>query len=139
MRPLPPSKVDNVKTLLRQGISTRQVATELNVSHGVVTKIRLQDKENIPEPETGRPTKVSKTTRHALKTKFLTNDFDDENQKYEEAQECICSVGEGPVHRETIRRHLRAEGVTARVKPSSPFLTKDQIAPRYQFAKDHVK
>jgi transposase len=109
------------------------------VSHGFVTKIRLQDKENIPEPKMGRPIKVSKTTRHALKTKFLTNDFDDENQKYEEAQEYICSVGEGPVHRETIRRHLRAEGVMARVKPGSPFLTKDQIVARYQFAKDHIK
>ncbi|KAF8936891.1 hypothetical protein BGZ47_009280 [Haplosporangium gracile] len=75
MRPLSASKVDNVKTLLCQGKSTRQVATELNVSHGFLTKIRLQGKENIPEPKMRRPTKVSKTTRQALKAKLLANDF----------------------------------------------------------------
>jgi len=139
MRPLPPSKIDNVKTLLRHGKSTRQVAAELNVSHGFVTKIRLQDKENIPKPKMGRPAKVSKRTREALKAMFLANSFDNENDKYEEAQEYICSVSEGPVHKETIRRYLRAERVMARVKPDSPFLTKDQMAARYKFAKDHVK
>lgn len=139
MRPLPLSKVNNVKSLLRQGKSTRQIEKELNVSHPFVIKIRRQDKKNIPAPKMGRPTKVSKRTRRVLMIKFLTNDFDDENRKYEEAQEYICSVGEGPVHRETIRRYLQAERVTARVKPDSPFLTKDQIAARYKFAKDHVK
>jgi transposase len=139
MRPLSSSKADDVKTLLRHGKSTRQVAMTLNVSHGFVTKIRLQDKENIPKPKMGRPIKVSKTTRQALKTKFLANDFNNENQKFEEAQEYICSVGEGPVHRQTIKRYLRAEGVVARVKPDSPFLTKKQMTARYEFAKDHIK
>lgn len=87
----------------------------------------------------GRPAKVSKRTRETLKAKFVANNFEDENRKFEEAQEYICSVDEDPVHKQTIKRYLRAEGVTARVKPDSPFLTKDQIAARYQFAKDHVK
>ena len=138
MKPLPPSKADHVKTLVSQGKSTRQVARELQVSHGFVTKIRLQDKENLPEPTMGRPAKVSKRTRQALKTKFLTNDFEDENNRYMEAQEYICSVGEDPVHRETIRRYLRAEGVMARVKPEAPFLTNKHKKTRHKFARDHA-
>ncbi|KAF9913531.1 hypothetical protein FBU30_003277, partial [Linnemannia zychae] len=89
MRAIPLSKIDNVKSLLRQGKSTWYTASALNVSHGFVTKISLQDKENIPEPRMGRPTKVSKEIRRALKMKFLTNEFNNENQKYEEAQEYI--------------------------------------------------
>ncbi|KAF9179472.1 hypothetical protein BGZ50_006891 [Haplosporangium sp. Z 11] len=72
---------------------------ELGVSHGFVTKVRQKDKENISKPKMGRPVKAFKRTRQALRTKFLTNDLDD-NHKYEEAQEYICSVGEGPVHRD---------------------------------------
>ena len=55
--------------------------------------------ESLLAPKMGRLTKVSKKTRQALKTNFLANDFNNENQKYEESQEYICSVGEGPVHR----------------------------------------
>ena len=62
----------------------RQIEREQGVSHGFVAKIRLQDKENIPEPKMGRPAMVSKRTRQVLKTKLLNNDFDDENHKYEE-------------------------------------------------------
>lgn len=140
MRSLPPLKADHVKTLLCQGKSTRQIARKLQVSHGFVTKIRLQDKENIPEPKMGRLVKVSKRTRQeALKTKFLTNDFNDENHSYEEAQEYICSVSEGPVHRETIRCYLRAEGVKTRVKPDSPFLTNKHMTARHKSARNHIK
>lgn len=123
---------------LRQGRSTRQVAKDLGVSHGFVTKIYGKDKENIPEPKMGRPFKVSQRTKLALKTKFLRNDFDDEGHKYQEAQGMICSVGEGPVHRETIRRYLRDEQVVARLKPDGPLLTEEHMEARRKFAKDHI-
>lgn len=139
MKPLPLSKRQDVIVLLRQGRSTRQVARDVGVSHGFVTKVRLQDKENIPEPKMGRPSKVSKQTKQALKTKFITNDFENEDNKYAEAQRYICSVGEGPVHRETIRRYMRAENVRAGAKPDSPHLTKEHMASRYKFAKEHVQ
>jgi transposase len=66
MHPISNSTIQNALVLLRQGKSAHQVATSLSIGYGTVCKYRNQYKDNIPEPKTGRPSKVTKTTKRLL-------------------------------------------------------------------------
>lgn len=134
MRPLPQSTVDNVKVQLRHGKSARQVSKDLGVSISFALKVRQQDKENIPDPKIGRPTKVSGRTRAALKSKMLDGEF----RRLTDAQNYVRSMNEGPVCKRTVVNYLEAQGLPARRKPESPRLTKKHIAARKKFAREHV-
>lgn len=134
MRPLSEATRNNVKALLFQGKSTREVQKELNVSHGFVSKVHQENQENIPPVEMGRPQKISKSTQHTICSQFLTG----KQETFNDAHEYIQSVNEGPVHKRTIKRCLARAGVKAGVKQDEPYLTPEQVAKRYQFAKDHI-
>ncbi|KAI7817637.1 hypothetical protein BC939DRAFT_465385, partial [Gamsiella multidivaricata] len=57
---------------LRQGKSVREVSRSLHISTFSVSKIRQRDKENVPSPKIGRPSKVSKKTKTLLARHFVT-------------------------------------------------------------------
>lgn len=135
MRPHSRDTVDNARIQLRHGRSTRQVSKALGISIGLVAKIREKDKENIPEAKVGRPTKISKGTSHLLAEKYLIGDL----ESIHDAQQYVLSVNEGPVHDNTIRNHLKAEGVNAFVKQKKPSLSPKNMAERYKFALDHLE
>ena len=108
-----------VKTQLRHGKSARQVSQALGISIGSVATIREKDKENIPAAKSGRPAKISNETRHRLAQGYLTGDL----QSIRDAQQYLLSINEGPVHDNTIRNHLKNEGVKAYVKQKKPSLS----------------
>jgi transposase len=72
MKALPVQTVYDATTLLRQGKSVRQVSKALHISTFLVSNFRQKDKEKIPHPKLGRPSKVTKRTKTLLARKFNT-------------------------------------------------------------------
>lgn len=131
MHPISNSTIQNALVLLRQGKSACQVATSLSIGYGTVCKYRNQYKENIPEPKTGRPTKVTKTTKRLLAQKFDTGQI----KTLKEGQNIIKSIDGKNVHVESVRNYLKSEDLKAYVNQKKPDLTAKQIKKRYEFAK----
>jgi hypothetical protein len=55
-----------------------------------------------------------------------------------DGQRLVLSTQGVQVHVQSILNYLKQESVKAYVQPKKPDLTKDQVAARYQFAKDHL-
>ncbi|KAF9106236.1 Galactose-3-O-sulfotransferase 3 [Mortierella sp. AM989] len=107
MRPLPKATVQNATVQFRQGKSAREVAKSLKISLGSALRIRREDKEHIPDPRLGRPSKVSKRTRKALAHKFETGELQD----IRDGQRFVQSVDGVWVHEQSIRNYLKSEGL----------------------------
>jgi len=134
MTRLPESKVNDAKVLLQKGMSLREVASTLRISVGAVQRIREREKENIPAPKIGRPSKISKRTKVHLARDFDTGKL----TSLHDGKKLIQSIEGVQVHTETVRRYLKSQHVKAYIKPKKPKLTKDHIASRYKFATEHL-
>jgi transposase len=75
MKPISLAVRSSVKSKLLEGKSVTQVQEEMGLSRDFIHKIREEVKENIPEPKSGRPTKVTKRTQAALASKMHAGDF----------------------------------------------------------------
>ena len=62
MRPLPQQTVNDILSLLDQGLSLSQISTQTGVHPSTVSKIRSKLRFNLPKSKGGRPSKLSSTT-----------------------------------------------------------------------------
>jgi len=62
MKKLTEDIINTAKVQLREGKSAREVSKNLPISRASANRIRNADKENIPPPTQGRPSKISKAT-----------------------------------------------------------------------------
>lgn len=83
----------------------------------------------------GRPSKVTKRTKVALVRQFHTGKL----LTLHQGQQFVRSMDGVQIHVKSLRNILNQEGLKAYVQRSKSDLTKDQIAARYKFAKDHLK
>jgi transposase len=134
MKSLPAQTVQDAIVLLRQGKSVRDVSGTLGISVFSVSKIRQRDKENIPVPQLGRPSKVTKKTKSLLARQMDTGKL----LTLKDGQRFVQATQGCQVHVQSIHNYLREQQVKAYVQQKKPGLTKDQVAARYQFAKDHL-
>ncbi|KAG0277955.1 hypothetical protein BGZ97_009813 [Linnemannia gamsii] len=121
--------------LLRNGKSVGDVSGTLRISKPSVLKFRKGDLENIPPSKAGRPSKVSKRTRRHLAREYDAGKITTRR----EGQRLVQSAEVAHVHERTIDKFLKMEGLKTYVQRKKPRLTQEQIAARYQFAKDHLK
>lgn len=131
MKPTSLSKVQSAAALLRQGLSTREIAKRLHISHMTVTRIRARGNEDIPVSKGGRPSKVSEETKKVLRRKFATGEF----KRLGAGQRLVKTVEGVRVHTRTIRKYLNMKAYVVRKRP---LLRKEDKKARYQFAKDHL-
>jgi transposase len=131
MKPTSISKVQNSIVLLRQGLSTREIAKRIHISRSTVARIRARSQENIPVSKGGRPSKVSKKTKKVLRRKFDIGAFKD----LKEGQRLVQEAEGVHVHTRTIRTYL---DMKAYVKRKGPLLSKSDKKARYKFAKNHL-
>jgi len=134
MRPLPRDTVANAKQQLNQGRSARQVASNLKISVASAVRIRNANKENVPPPKMGRPSKVSKGTSKVLARQFNNGDI----QSIQDGQRLVQTEDGEQVHARTVRRHLQKEGLKAYVQQKKPGLTLNHRKDRLAFAKAHL-
>jgi hypothetical protein len=62
MKPLLLSTIGTAAGQLRQGKSTREIASDPRISISSMFRIRNEEKENIPELQADRPRKISTRT-----------------------------------------------------------------------------
>ena len=74
------------------------------------------DKENIPAPKMGRPTKISNETRRVLARQFNNGIL----RTLQDCQQMVQSSDGGQVHVRTVQRLLKSEGVKAYVQQKKP-------------------
>ena len=59
MKPISKETSDNIISLLDKGLSLRQIAIQLGVSHSTVMRERLKARPNIQKRHSGRPSKLT--------------------------------------------------------------------------------
>lgn len=134
MKRLSKDTVHNAQVLLRSGKSVRATSKTLGISVGAVLNIRKDDLNNIPILKAGRPYKVSKrTTRH------IARDYDIGRISTLRQGKRLNKAIEGfDIHRSTVDKYLKMEGLKTYVQQKKRGLTKDQKAARLKFARDHL-
>jgi transposase len=70
------SILQSALTKLQHGESCRNVAKELKISITTAQRIRNSNKENIPLPKRGRPSKVTKASHKVLVREFDTGQLE---------------------------------------------------------------
>lgn len=126
--------VDCALEQLREGRSTSQVSKELGISISSAIRIRKKDKENIPEPNVGRPLKISKSSRRLLARHFNTGEL----RTLDDGKRFVKSVKGEQIHSRTVRRYLEKEGLRAYVQQKKPHLTPNHRSERLEFACRHL-
>lgn len=129
-----PDTIQKIALYLQDGKSTRETSRALGISVGAVLRIREKEKENIPTPKIGRPSKVSKAAKTYLAKKFDTGQI----KTIESGQKLLQSTEGVRVHTRTVWNYLKEEGLKGYVSPKKPWLTDKQKDARLKFAKDHI-
>lgn len=132
--PTSPAKVVDVMQQLNQGQSVRAVATAVGISVGTVDRIRRRSKENIPPATMGRPKKISPRTKEVLARQYKTGLM----STLRDGQRFVQATDGVQVHVQTVRRHLRKEGIRPYVKQKGPDLKPNHVRDRLAFAREHI-
>ncbi|KAF9199781.1 hypothetical protein BGZ49_010065, partial [Haplosporangium sp. Z 27] len=109
------------------------VSKELGISLNVTLKIRQKGKENVSDPEIGRPQKVSRVARRVLATQFNTGKMTDLHN----GQRLVKSTEGVQVHTRSIKSCLRKEVLKGYIQQWKPELNKEQLEAWYKFAEGH--
>lgn len=134
MKPLLKQTQQYILGLLQKGQSVGKVSRSVKVSKSSVSKIRRAHEDSIPSPKMGRPSKITKRTKTLLSRQFDIGEL----LTLRDGQDLVHRVKGVHVDKESIRNYLKQEGLRGYVQRKKRDLTEDQIAVRYQFAKDHL-
>lgn len=129
----PTKKFDATQQLI-QGHSVREVADSVGISVGTALNIRKENKENIPPPKIGRPSKISLRTREVLARQFKTGQM----TTLKDGQRFIRAMDGEQVHVKTVWENLRKEGIKAYVQQRRPDLKPHHVQERLAFAREHI-
>jgi len=133
MKPTPPRTIKEAMKLLKEGLSTREVAKQLDVSHTTVHRIASIDKENIPVQKAGRPRKITTETVEHIRLNLKRGLLKSASAGLTQANE----INPVPISDRTLRRRLRESGLIAKRKVKRPALKRQHIHGRMQFVKKY--
>ena len=129
MKATPASKIKEATQLMKQGFSTREVASRLNISPTTASRIHADNKENIPVNKGGRPRKLGSEAVEHIKLNLKRGVLKTAKEAHATANELLPE----PVSYTTIRRRLREAGLIAKKIVKRPALKKTHIKGRLQF------
>jgi transposase len=123
----------DIKSLLAQGLSTREIATKVGVSKTTVQKVRSQNPSMELVPKFGRPKKLSRQdVRYCVRA--ITSG------KVETATNAAKLLKESlymDVSRLTVARALKEQGLDSAEKQAKPKLSRKNVKARLEFAQRH--
>ncbi|KAK4511764.1 uncharacterized protein ATC70_007309 [Mucor velutinosus] len=133
MKAIAVSKVNSAITMLRSGVSTREIAEKLSLGKSTIGRVRMEHCPGVKTSKGGGPTVLSeadkrycvqKVTKERVSsvvkvTKILEKDF------------------QMKVHPETVRRALRTAGLGAFEKEKKPLLSDANVKKRLAWCKQH--
>ena len=133
MKSLSTNKINSIIARLDAGQSYENIAAEIGVSKGVITKIRKQHRSDLQLSLGGRPSKLSENDiRHTIR-QITSGKIDNAATAARALQDCT-NVSVTP---QTMRRALHKQGMKAVVKKKKPALSKKNQAARLHFAESH--
>ncbi|HVI21742.1 MAG TPA: IS630 family transposase, partial [Bacillus sp. (in: firmicutes)] len=124
---------NNIISLLDNGLSLRQIATQLGVSHTTVMRERMKARPNIQKRQGGRPTKLTITDKRQIIRTITSGKVDTAVQLVQELRTTTTTH----VGADTIRRSLKQAGMKAITKKKKPRLLPRHIRQRLDFALCH--
>ena len=133
MRPLPERCRLNVISLVKQGISTREIEKKLGISHSTVNRISQKFCKGEKFLKSGRRPLLTAKTKHFMVHLITTG-------KVENAvtlTQCIKECENISVSPNTTRRALKEAWLRAFEKTNKPKLSKRHIKQRLDFAFKH--
>ncbi|KAJ8463965.1 hypothetical protein ONZ51_g9903 [Trametes cubensis] len=133
MRPLPQQTVNDILSLLDQGLSLSQIPTQTGVHTSTISKICSKLRFNLPKSKGGRPSKLSSTTINYAQRLICSGEADTAVDVHKQLKD-VCTK---PVSTQTVRCHLKKHGMKAVVKRKCPLLLKRHIHARLDFALAH--
>jgi transposase len=131
MKPISNNIHNNIISLLDNGYSARQIATQLGLSHSTVNDVRSKARPNAWKSSGGRPTKLKATDKRNLVRLVTTGKANTATQLVRELKDTtnidVCD--------DTIRNVLKEAGLKAITKKKKPKLSSTHIRQRLEFAK----
>src|SRR4051812_41847865 len=124
---------DRILCLLDNGLSTRQIASELGVGHMTVSRICSATRPNMTQSSGGRPPKLNATDKRHLVRMVTLGKVDSAVQA---AQELRNTAGT-KVSNTTVHQVLRQAGLRALVKKKKPKLSPRHMKQQMEFALLH--
>lgn len=133
MKPLSPSTILSVISLLDAGESHRKISTRVGVSVGAVSKVRKLHRPLLVNAIGGRP-KILADQDVRLAVRTITSGKTDNAVQTARMLRSAIKKQVGPA---TVRRELSAVGLKAKVKVSKPLLSRKHRQDRLDFAIAH--
>lgn len=133
MRPIPQEIVNNIISLLNQGLSTRKIGKICKVSNFTVQKLRNIHCPNVEIKKGGRPKKLTVQDKRFC-VRALTSG------RAKTAREVTNRLKEDmgvSVSVKTVTRALNQAGLASAEKKKKPMLSRANIKARLEFAKGH--
>ena len=133
MKPISKNIENSIVSLLDSGLSLREIAEKLGISHATVKRVRERLRPSIKKRNAGRPTKLTITDKRNIVRSITSGKA---NTAVELARNIKESKGIeiGP---ETIRRTLKEAGMKSTTKKKKPLLQPRHIRDRLDFALRH--
>jgi transposase len=133
MRPVSPDTLNNIISLLNQGLSTREIAKKCKVSSSTVQKFRKIHCPNVEIKKGGRPKKLTlQDKRFCVRalTSGKAKTATEVTNKLKESMGVSVSV-------KTVTRALNQAGLASGEKKTKPLLSRKNIKARLEFARAH--
>jgi len=125
------AKTEEIRSSLREGLSTRAIARKLSVSQSTVSRLAKTVERDSSAPKAGRPGRISLTTRRAMVRNITTGVLENavEVQRYlrEELNVEITAA--------RVRQILRQEDMSSQHQIKKPKLTAEHRRKRMEFVR----
>lgn len=128
------TKVNSVVALLKSGLSSHQITSQLGLSHATISRIHHKHCPEVPKPTGGRPKKLSENDlRYAAR--LVTSGKADNAVQVTKA---LRTLNNQPLLAQTVRNHMKEHGLKARVKKKRPLLSIKHRKARMDYAIAHL-
>jgi transposase len=133
MKPISAFTTHNVVALLRQGMSTREVARQTQVSQSTVCQIKRKHLPRQKGQKPGHPAILSPQKKRWIVRKITSGQVD----TAAEMQHYLSTAENISVSTETVRNCLKETGLRSLPKVKKPLLQKRHLKQRLAFAKKY--
>ena len=133
MRPLTPDTLNNIISLINQGLSTREISKKCKVSNSTVQKYRKIHCKDVEMKKAGRPRKLTPHDKRFCVRAVTSGRV----KTATEARNRLMQEMGVSVSVKTVTRALNQAGLAAKEKKAKPMLSRANIKARLEFAKSH--
>jgi transposase len=133
MKRTPAAKRQLIVHLLKEGLSTHEVAARAKVHQSTVSRIKRQENIEQKNVKRGRPRIVSDRIAKKLSTKVRSGEL----QNAVQARKFLEETTSLSVSTQTVRNVLAKDGLEAAPKIEKPKISKANMKKRLEFARKH--